>query len=385
MRGIYLDHAATTPVRPEVVEAMEPYAADRFGNPSSVHRWGQQARAALEEARERLAAAVGAARREIVFTGSGTEADNLAVLGRWLHARRAGGPAAVACSAVEHKAVLAAVRAAAREGAEALILAVDEEGRTDLGAVEEALRSRPCVLSVMWGNNETGVLQPVEEIAGLCREAGVVFHSDAVQALGRVPVRVDRVPCDLLTVSAHKIGGPKGIGALYVRSGVDLEPLLHGGGQEAGLRPGTQDVAAAVGFAVAAELAVREQAAEAERLAALRDRLEKALVDGLPGTVVNGGGAPRLPHIMNVSVPGVDQESVLVVLDLEGVAASSGSACTSGAVELSHVLTAMGRTADERAASVRLSLGRTTTAAEVDEAARIVVDALARMRAAAEG
>jgi cysteine desulfurase len=275
------------------------------------------------------------------------------------------------------------VSAAARDGATALILAVDEDGRLDLGALEEALRSRPCVVSVMWGNNEVGVLQPVEEVAARCREAGVVMHTDAVQALGRVPVRVDRVPCDLLSVNAHKIGGPKGIGALYIRSGVELEPLLHGGGQENGLRPGTQNVAAAVGMAVAAELAVKEQAAEAERLARLRDRLERAIVEALPGTVVNGGGAPRLPHILNVSVPGVDQETVLVALDLEGVAASSGSACTSGAVELSHVLAAMGRSAAERAASVRFSLGRTTTEAEIDEAARRVVAVLSRMRAAA--
>lgn len=382
MEAIYLDHAATTPVRPEVREAMEPYESERFGNPSSVHRWGQQARAALEEARERLAGVLGAARREIVFTGSGTEADNLAVLGRWLVARREG-PAAVACSAVEHKAVLEAVGAAARAGANALIVAVDEEGRLELGALEEALLSRPCVVSVMWGNNEVGVLQPVEEVAERCREAGVVMHTDAVQALGRVPVRVDRVPCDLLSVNAHKIGGPKGIGALYVRAGVEIAPLLHGGGQESGLRPGTQNVAAAVGLAVAAELAVNEQAAEAERLAGLRDRLGRAIVEALPGTVVNGGGAPRLPHILNVSVPDVDQETVLVALDLEGVAASSGSACTSGAIELSHVLTAMGRSATERAASVRFSLGRTTTAAEIDEAARRIVAVLGRMRAAA--
>ncbi|HEY8483305.1 MAG TPA: cysteine desulfurase family protein [Longimicrobiales bacterium] len=379
MQSIYLDHAATTPLRPEVREAMAPYLGERFGNPSSVHRWGREARAALEDARERVAAALGAGRREVVFTGGGTEADNLAVLGRWRAARRAGWPGPVVCSAVEHKAVLGAVREAGREGAEVVYLAVDEEGRVLLDAVDEALAARPSVVSVMWGNNEVGTLQPVAEIGARCRSAGVVFHSDAVQAFGKVRVRVDEVPVDLLTISAHKIGGPKGIGALYVRSGVEVVPLTHGGGQEWGLRPGTENVAAAVGFAVAAELAVREQEAEAARLAALRDRLEQGLKERVPGLVVNGGGAARLPHLLDVSVPDVDQEAILVALDLEGIAVSSGSACQSGTVEPSHVLVAMGR-ARENEASLRLSLGRTTTEEDVAQVIERFPAVVARVR-----
>jgi cysteine desulfurase len=379
MQPIYLDHAATTPLRPEVREAMEPYLGERFGNPSSVHRWGREARVALEDARDRVAAALGASRREVVFTGGGTEADNLAVLGRWRAARRAGSPGPVVCSAVEHKAVLGAVREAGREGAEVVYLAVDEEGRVLLDAVDEALAARPSVVSVMWGNNEVGTLQPVAEIGARCRSAGVVFHSDAVQAFGKVRVRVDEVAVDLLTISAHKVGGPKGIGALYVRSGVEVVPLTHGGGQEWGLRPGTENVAAAVGFAVAAELAVREQEAEAARLAALRDRLEQGLKERVPGLVVNGGGAPRLPHLLDVSVPDVDQEAILVALDLEGIAVSSGSACQSGTVEPSHVLVAMGR-ARENEASLRLSLGRTTTEEDVAQVIERFPASVARVR-----
>jgi len=248
-----------------------------------------------------------------------------------------------------------------------------------LDAVDEALAARPSVVSVMWGNNEVGTLQPVAEIGARCRSAGVVFHSDAVQAFGKVRVRVDEVPVDLLTISAHKIGGPKGIGALYVRSGVEVVPLTHGGGQEWGLRPGTENVAAAVGFAVAAELAVREQEAEAARLAALRDRLEQGLKERVPGLVVNGGGAARLPHLLDVSVPDVDQEAILVALDLEGIAVSSGSACQSGTVEPSHVLVAMGR-ARENEASLRLSLGRTTTEEDVAQVIERFPAVVARVR-----
>lgn len=383
MPGIYLDHAATTPLRPEVKEAMAPYLDDRFGNPSSIHAWGREARAALEEARERVAAAVGAARREIIFTGGGTEADNLAVLGRWRVTRRSLGSAAVVCSAVEHKAVLNAVLQAGEEGAQVVILGVDGDGRLELGALEEVLPLRPAVVSVMWGNNEVGTIQPVPEAAGRCRAAGVVFHTDAVQAFGRLRVRVDEVPLDLLSLSAHKLGGPKGIGALYVRAGVQLEPLTHGGGQESGMRPGTQNVPAAVGFARAAELAVEELERNVAHYRALRDRLEAGLRERIPDLVVNAGGAPRLPHLLNVSLPGVDQEMVLVSLDLEGVAVSSGSACQSGTVEPSAVLMAMGR-AQPGEASLRLSLGLATTAAEIERALEIVPRVVSRVRAVAE-
>ncbi|MEJ2186266.1 MAG: cysteine desulfurase family protein [Gemmatimonadota bacterium] len=376
---IYLDHAATTPVRAEVREAMAPYYEGRWGNPSSTHRWGREARAALEESRERVADALGAARSEILFTSGGTEADNLALLGRW---RVAGG--GVACSAIEHSAVLDAARMAARAGARVQILGVDARGVVDLAALDEALHEQPAVVSVMWGNNEVGTLQPVEAIADRCRAAGVVFHSDAVQAFGRVPVRVDETPVDMVSVSSHKIGGPKGVGALFVRSGVQLEPLLWGGGQERDLRPGTQNVAGAVALATAAELATQEREAESARQAALRDRLEAGLASQVPGLSVNAGGAPRVPHVLNVAIPSVDQDMLLAALDLEGVAVSGGSACHSGAAEPSHVLVAMGRAADG-AASIRFSLGRTTTDGEIERALDLVPRVVARLRERSDG
>jgi cysteine desulfurase len=376
-RPIYLDHAATTPLRPEARAAMEPFLGERFGNPSSAHRWGRDARAALEQARERVAAVLGAQPDEIVFTGAGTEADNIAVLGAWRACGRSDAP--VACSAVEHKAVLLAAKAAHRQGAPLVLLAVDEDGRVDTGTLDEVLVLRPAVVSVMWGNNEVGTVQPVAALAERCRAAGVPFHTDAVQAFGKVRVRVDDIACDLLALSAHKFGGPRGIGVLYVREGTAIEPLLWGGGQEHALRPGTQNVAAAVGLAVAAELAAAEQAAEAVRLAGLRDTLEGVLRERVTGLVVNGGGE-RLPHILNVSIAGAAQDALLVALDLEGVAVSVASACQSGASEPSHVLAAMGRVLAE-GASIRISLGHTTTAAEVDRAATVIADVAGRVLA----
>lgn len=388
VKYVYLDHAATTALRPEVRDAMLPFFEEQFGNPSSTHRWGRQARNALEQARERLAAAIGAKRREIVFTGGGTEADNMAVLGRWRAACRShgavggnsggggsgrsgdgggshSGGGAVVCSAVEHKAVGAAAQCAADEGAELILLGVDEEGRVDLNAVDEALSARPCVVSVMWANNEVGTIEPVAEIGARCREAGIVFHTDAVQAFAKVRVRVDETPCDLLSLSAHKIAGPKGIGALFIREGTEVLPLVHGGGQERELRPGTENVASAVGFALAAELAAAEQEEEAARLAGLRMRLQQGLQQLVPELIVNGAARHGLPNILNVTVPGADQEGLIIGLDLEGVAASGASACQSGTIKPSHVLAAMGRISNGDA-SVRLSLGRTTTAEEID-------------------
>jgi len=377
MTPIYLDHAATTPLRPEVRDAMLPFLDGRFGNPSSAHRFGREARAALEEARARAAAALGAAPSEVVFTAAGTEADNLAVLGRW----RLGRAGAVICSAVEHKAVLKAASRAHAEGAELVVLGVDREGRVDPAVLDDVLPAAPCVVSVLWGNNEVGTLQPVRELAQRCAAAGVPFHSDAVQAYGKVRVRMDETPCALLALSAHKFGGPKGAGLLFVREGVELEPLSHGGGQEHGLRPGTENVAMAVATATAVELAAAEQADEEVRLAAMRDRLERALLDGIPGAEVNASGAARLPHVLNLTVPGVDQEALLVALDLQGIAVSLASACQSGAAEPSHVLRAMGRVGDD-AASIRLSVGRTTTDAEISEAAAAIPAIVGRVRAA---
>lgn len=369
---LYLDYAATTPVRPEVQAAMEPFLTERFGNPSSIHGPGRAARAALEDARERVAAAMGADPAEIVFTGGGTEADNLAVLGRW----RATGEG-VAISAIEHSAVRRSAAAAAREGARVATLAVDEAARVDLDALFEVLQEPLSVVSVMWANNEVGTIQPMAEMAARCRDRGVAFHTDAVQAVAHIPVSVRRVPVDLLSMSAHKFGGPKGMGALYVRSGTELAPLIQGGGQERGLRAGTSNVAGAVGLAEALERAVAELPAEAERLRALRDRLEQAILELVDGAVVNGRGAERLPHVLSVSLPGLDSDVLLASLDMAGLAVSAGSACHSGASAPSHVLLAMGAGSD---AVLRLSLGWPTTEADVDRAIGVIGEVVERAR-----
>jgi cysteine desulfurase len=367
---IYLDHAATTPVRGEVREAMEPFFGPRFGNPSSTHRWGREARAALDEARERVAGCLGARPDEVCFTSGGTEGDNLAVLGAW-RARRASGRNAVVTTPIEHKAVLAVAHQAAKEGAEERHVAVDATGVVDRASFDGAMREDVAVCSVMWVNNEIGVIQPVAELAATARERGALFHTDAVQAFGKVTIDARTQPFDLLTISGHKIGAPKGIGALFIRHGTVLEPLMHGGSQDRGRRPGTENVAYAVGLARAAELAVEEREAECERLERLRDALEAALVERIPDAVVHGRGTARAPHILNLSVPGTDSESLLMALDLAGVAASSGSACQSGSVTPSHVLAALGVRHDLASAAVRMSLGALTTEDCVERVAHL--------------
>jgi cysteine desulfurase len=357
---IYLDHAATTPVRPEVLEAMQPFFGPRFGNPSSVHRWGREARAALDEARARVARCLGANPDEICFTSGGTEADNLAVLGVW-RARRQSGRNALVTTPIEHKAVLGASHQAAREGGEERLLAVTDQGIVDRASFDALVRDDVAVCSVMWVNNEIGVVQPVPELAALARARGVVFHTDAVQAFGKVPIDAAAAPFDLLSISGHKIGAPKGIGAMYVRRGTPLEPLFHGGTQDRGRRPGTENVAFAVALARAAELAVAERETSWRRLEQMRDELEAALTARIPDAVVHGRGAPRVPHILNISVPGTDSESLLMALDLAGVAASAGSACQSGSISPSHVLTAMGVPPELGSAALRMSLGSLTT------------------------
>lgn len=376
MEPIYLDYAASTPVRPEVAEAMLDVHRRRFGNPSSVHRWGREARAALEDARARIAQLIGARPAELVFTRGGTEADNLAILGR----ARAEPGAPVICTAIEHKAVLMTARAAAEAGSPLHVLPVDEHGMVDLDALRDRLDPTPAVVSIMWVNNEIGTVQPVAEAAGICAAHGVVFHTDAIQAFGKLPVRIDEVPISLLSLSAHKIGGPKGVGALYVKKGTRLSPLVHGGGHERGLRAGTEDLAGAVGFALAAELAIADREENMQRLGRLRDRLERELRESIPDLVVNGAGAERSPVIMNVSLPGANSETMLLTLDLEGFAVSSGSACSSGAVTPSHVLTALGLPAEVAAPSVRISLGRETTERDTEQVARRLPPLVARMR-----
>ncbi len=380
--AVYLDHAATTPVRPEVRQAMLPYLGHEvFGNPSSAHWFGRAARAGVEQARRQVAAAVGADSAQVFFTSGGTEADNLAVLGAALAARDRASPMCVAVSAIEHKAVLAGAHAVAHLGGEEILLPVDPNGVIDLARLETALARRPAVVSVMLVNNETGVVQPIAEIGRRCRAAGTLFHTDAVQALGNLPIAFAGLPCDLLTVSAHKIGGPKGVGALVVRDRAKVAPLITGGGQQGGLRPGTENVAGIVGFGVAAELAAQQQPEHACRLAGLRMHLTKLIAQAVPDVVFTADGAERVPHILNFCVPGADSEALLMHLDLAGVAASGGSACSTGAVEPSHVLTAMGLPRELAMSAIRFSLGRETTEADLHHAVAVLPPAIDKVRA----
>jgi cysteine desulfurase len=377
----YLDHAATTPVRPEVLEAMLPYlTAQAFGNPSSAHRFGRTARAGLEQARRQVAEAVGAEPNQVIFTSGGTEADNLGIVGAALAARDRGGAMCAVVSAIEHKAILAAAHAVCHLGGREVLLPVDADGRIDLAALDRALADRPAVVSVMWVNNEVGVVQPVAEIAGRCAAAGVAFHTDAVQAFGKVPMSLAAAPCTLATISGHKIGAPKGIGALIVRDRKAVEAIIHGGGQQYGIRPGTENVAGAVALGRAAQLAAAEQAAEAQRLCALRDELAARLRAGVTDIVVNGEGAERAPHVLSVAVPGADSEALLMHLDLAGVAASSGSACSTGAVEPSHVLVAMGLSRELALATIRFSLGHESRPADIARAAEVMPGVVAKVR-----
>jgi len=356
---IYLDHAATTPVRAEVLEAMLPFFGPKFGNPSSVHRWGREARTAMDEARERVARALSAAPDEICFTSGGTEADNLAVLGAWRAMRQT--RRAVASTPIEHKAVLGAIQKVTQEGGEERLVAVDSDGLVRRESFESLVDDQVALCSVMWVNNEIGVMQDIPSLAAYARSRGVLFHTDAVQALGKVEIDLRAVPADYLTISGHKIGAPKGIGALFIRRGAPVEPLLHGGTQDRGRRPGTENVAMVVGFARAVELASAERDAERLRLQTLRDALERALLARIPDARVHARSAPRAPHIISISVPGTDSESMLMALDLTGVACSAGSACQSGNVDPSHVLSAIGVPHDLAVGAVRLSLGSLTT------------------------
>ena len=378
---IYLDHAATTPVRHEVLEAMAPFYGPRFGNPSSLHRWGREARTALDEARERLAACIGARSDEMCFTSGGTEADNIAVLGAW-RARRASGRNAVVSTPIEHKAVLGAVHQAAHEGALERLCRVDRDGVVEAASFDEATREGAAVASVMWVNNEIGTVQDIARFADVAKSRDVLFHTDAVQAFGKVQIDAAKVPFDALSLSGHKIGAPKGCGAIYIRRGTVLESLFHGGSQERGKRPGTENVAAAIGLAKAAELTCAEREAECRRLEALRQRLERGILAKIPDAVIHGAGAAhRAPHIVNVSVPGTDSESMLMALDLQGIGCSAGSACQSGSASPSHVLSAIGAPRDLINAAIRMSLGSMSTEETVDR----VVDVFARLANKARG
>jgi cysteine desulfurase len=379
---VYLDNAATTPVRPEVREALEPFlSGGLFGNPASVHAVGRAARVAVDKARRRVAEALGVAPRDVVFTSGGTEADNLAIVGAALASRDRGGPFRVAVSAVEHKAVLAAAHEIETWGGEVIVLPVDAAGRVDLEAVDAALRTGVAVLSVMWVNNEVGTVQDVAELAARCAAARTAFHTDAVQAIGKIPGTLHDLPVTLLSLSGHKIGAPKGVGALIVRDPRAIRPLLHGGDQQGGLRPGTENAGGAAALSVAVSLAVEETDGAAAVTRALRERLERGIVALVPEARVHAVAGPRAPHISNVGFPGADSEALLMQLDLAGIACSSGSACASGSAMPSHVLTAMGVPPALATASLRFSFAASNTPADVDRVLAVLPEALARVRA----
>ncbi len=378
--SIYLDNAATTPVRPEALEAMEPFLnGGIFGNPSSAHRFGREARAAVHEARRQVAAAVGAEPNQVVFTSGGTEADNLAVVGAALAARAAGRPFRVAVSAIEHKAVLGAAHWVDALGGETIVLPVDRRGLLDWAALDEALARGVAVVSVMWVNNEVGVVQDVVAIAERCQATGTPVHSDAVQALGKVGCTVP-AGCTLLTLSGHKIGAPKGIGALIVRDRKCVHPIMHGGSQQSGIRPGTENVAGIAALGRAAELASAEVDDFGRRIGALRDDFEGRITAAIPDAQVNGASAPRAPHVSNVSIPGTDSEAMLMHLDLAGIACSSGSACSTGSVEPSHVLTAMGVPWERAVAALRFSFWKKNTPEDVDYVVEQLPGIVAKVR-----
>jgi cysteine desulfurase len=378
MRRVYFDHNATTPVDPAVREAMLPYLGEVFGNASSIHSFGQQARAAVESAREAVAALLGARPAEIVFTSGGTEADNLAIFGvvgaageRKKH---------VITTQIEHHAVLNACEALAQQGVEVTFLPVSSAGVVDPDDVRRALRPETVLITVMHANNELGTVQPVGEIARIAAEAGVRFHTDAVQSTGKLPIDVEALGVDLLSISAHKLYGPKGVGALYVRRGVHLKPLLYGGHHERDRRPGTENVPGIAGLGKAAELARTRLQEDSVRMAALRDRLEAGLLERVSHIRVNGAGAPRTPNTTNITFSFVEGEALVIALDLKGVACSTGAACSSGAVEPSHVLTAIGLPPEEARASLRFSLGHSNTEAEVDFALQVIPGAVEHLR-----
>jgi cysteine desulfurase len=375
-RRLYLDHNATTPLDPRVLEAMLPFLGEDFGNPSSLHWLGQRARGAVEEARARVAELVSADPSEIVFTSGGTESDNAALRGVSATARapRCG----IVCSAIEHHAVLNTAKALGSEGRPVSIVRVGEAGAVDPRDLAAVVGDATALVSLMLANNETGVLQPVAEAARLAHERGALVHCDAVQGAGKVALDVRALDVDLLTLSAHKIYGPKGVGCLYARRGTRLAALVRGGGQERNRRAGTENVAGIVGFGAAAALAREALQADAVRVAALRDRLEARLL-AIPDARRNGQGA-RVPNTSNVSFAGVEAERLLIALDLEGIAVSTGAACAAGGVEPSHVLRAMGFPPERVESSLRFSLGRRTTEAEVDRAADVVATVVARQR-----
>lgn len=374
---IYLDHAATTAVRPEVVEAMLPYFTRWFGNASCTYELGQASRDALDKARAEVADVLGCRPREIIFTSGGTEADNLAIVG--VARALADRGRHIITSAIEHHAVLHTVKALSEEGWRVTILPVDEAGRVSVSDLEDAIGPETTLVTVMHGNNEVGTVQPIADIGAVCRERGVLFHTDAVQTFAHIPTDVNALNCDLLSLSAHKFHGPKGVGALYVKKGVKPLPITHGGKQERGIRPSTENVPGIVGMGVAARLAAEEMS-EVPRQTALRDRLIEKLT-ALPEVRLNGHPTERLPNNVNVSAAGVEGEALNLRMGMRGIGCSTGSACTTGSPAPSHVLTAMGIEEPWLSGNLRLTLGRETTEAQVDEAAAAYAEIVHDLRA----
>jgi cysteine desulfurase len=379
MRRIYLDHAATTPTHPEVVKAMLPYFTDAFGNPSSIYSYGQEARGAVEEARTKVAELIGARSEEIIFTSGGTEADNFALEGVAYANERKGNH--IITTSIEHHAVMEVCKFLERRGFKITYLPVDEYGLVDPDDVKRAVTNKTILISVMHANNQVGTIEPVEEIGKIAREAEVYFHTDAVQTVGHIPVNVDKLKVDLLSIAAHKFYGPKGVGALYVRKGTRLVSLVHGGEQEKRRRAGTENVPAIVGFGKAMELAEQEMGKEAERLTYFRDKLIEGLVEKIDHIRLNGHPTRRLPNNVNVSVDFVEGESMLLNLDLEGICASTGSACSSASLEPSHVLLALRLSPEQAHGSLRFTLGRENTEADVEGVLAVLPGIVAKLRA----
>jgi cysteine desulfurase len=381
MPRVYLDHNATTPVEPEVLDAMLPYFSGDFGNAASIHTPGQRARAAVETAREQVAALIGARPQEIVFTSGGTESDNHAIFG--IVRSASGTTKHVITTQIEHEAVLNACQALEKDPAsatEVTYLPVDSNGLIDLEDLRSAIRPQTAIITVMHANNELGTVQPLEQIGKIAAQSDVYLHTDAVQSAGKIPIDVKALGVDLLSLSGHKFYAPKGIGAIYIRGGTRLRQLHYGGHHQRGFRPGTENVPGIVGLGKAAELARATLAEDAARISSLRDELERGLLEKIPQSRANAAGAPRTPNTTNITFPGIEGEALIIALDLKGLACSTGAACSSGAVEPSHVLTAIGLPPEEARASIRFSLGRHTTSADIAFALQVVPAAVAQLR-----